>query len=317
MARYLVTGGAGFVGCHLVKALIGRGNSVRVLDDLSVGRAENLPRGVELIVSSVTDPSTVRRAVNDIEGCFHLAAVASVEQAHREWFESHRVNLSGTIAVFEEISRLQKDRGCQIPVVYASSAAVYGAQNAVPISERSETRPINAYGVDKLGCELQAAIAGRVFNIRNTGLRFFNIYGPGQDPRSPYSGVISIFCERSLANSPIEINGDGLQVRDFIYVEDVVNALMLAMKSANVDSQVFNVCTGIGTTILELAENITQICGIPFLPQHRSARAADIRLSIGDPRRGREKLGFTARVSLKEGLARTIKTSETTAVRTR
>ena len=306
MARYLVTGGAGFVGCHLIKALIGEGHSIRVLDDLSVGRAENLPPGVELIVSSVTDPSAVRRAINEIDGCFHLAAVASVERAHREWLHSHSVNLSGTIAIFEEISRFQKDRGRQIPVVYASSAAVYGAQNEVPISERNELRPINAYGADKLGCELHAAVAGRVFNIRNIGLRFFNIYGPGQDPKSPYSGVISIFCERSLANSTIDIHGDGKQVRDFVYVEDAVHALLLAMKSANVDAQVFNICTGIGTTILELAQNIAEICKIPFLPEHRSARAADIRLSVGDPHTACEKLGFTARVSLKKGLAKTI-----------
>src|SRR5579864_4257935 len=137
MARYLVTGGAGFVGCHLVKSLIATGHSVRVLDDLSAGRAENLPPGAELIVASVTDPSAVRDAINDIDGCFHLAAVASVERAHSEWLRSHSVNLSGTIAVFEEISRLQKNRGHQVPVVYASSAAVYGDQSEVPISERS------------------------------------------------------------------------------------------------------------------------------------------------------------------------------------
>ena len=306
MARYLVTGGAGFIGCHLVKALIDKGHSVRVLDDLSVGRAENLPGDAELTVASVTNPSAIRRAISEIDGCFHLAAVASVERAHREWLQSHSVNLSGTIAVFEEISRLQKDRGRHIPVVYASSAAVYGAQNEVPISESNGKRPINAYGADKLACELQAAVAGRVFDIRNIGLRFFNIYGPGQDPKSPYSGVISIFCERSLANSAIEIHGDGKQVRDFVYVEDAVNALLLAMKLANVDSQVFNICTGVGTSILELARNITEICRIPFSPEHRSARAADIRLSVGDPRAASEKLGFAARVSLKEGLAKTI-----------
>lgn len=238
MARFLVTGGAGFIGCHLVKALITKGHSVRVLDDLSTGRAENLPRGVELIVSSITEPLAVRRAVEDIEGCFHLAAIASVERAHREWLRSHSVNLSGTIAVFEEIGRVQKVRERQVPVVYASSAAVYGDPVGFPISEGDEKRPINAYGADKLGCELHAAVATRVFNIRNIGLRFFNVYGPGQDPKSPYSGVISIFCERFLANSSIEIHGDGGQVRDFVYVEDAVSALLLAMDLVSVEPRV-------------------------------------------------------------------------------
>ncbi len=309
MARFLVTGGAGFIGCHLVKALITKGHSVRVLDDLSTGRAENLPRGVELIVSSITEPLAVRRAVEDIEGCFHLAAIASVERAHREWLRSHSVNLSGTIAVFEEIGRVQKVRERQVPVVYASSAAVYGDPVGFPISEGDEKRPINAYGADKLGCELHAAVATRVFNIRNIGLRFFNVYGPGQDPKSPYSGVISIFCERFLANSSIEIHGDGGQVRDFVYVEDAVSALLLAMDSVSVEPRVFNVCTGIGTTILELAQGIAQICRTPFQPQHRSRRAADIRVSIGDPHEASEKLHFNARVPLIKGLAKTLKSS--------
>jgi UDP-glucose 4-epimerase len=314
MASYLVTGGAGFVGSHLVKGLLAKGHSVRVLDDLSTGRAENVPGDVQLIISSVTDPVAVRSALDGIDGCFHLAAIASVELSNREWLRSHTVNLSGAIAIFEEINRAQVDRGQRIPVVYASSAAVYGNQREVPISETNDLHPINAYGADKLGCELHAAVAARVFNIPNIGLRFFNIYGPGQDPNSPYSGVISIFCERFLAGSSIEIHGDGSQVRDFIYVEDVVNALLLGMEKADANHQVFNVCTGSGTTVLELAKIIAEICGTPFSVRHGVPRAADIRASIGDPRRANDKLNFSARTPIRDGLARMIKTRNTAVV---
>jgi UDP-glucose 4-epimerase len=306
MGRYLVTGGAGFIGSHLVEALAAEGHAVRVLDDLSTGRSSNLPPGAELIVASVTDPAAVRDALDGVDGCFHLAAIASVELTRREWLRSHAVNLSGTITVLEEVKRLKIKHELQLPVVYASSAAVYGDLCQIPITEESRTRPMSAYGADKLGCELHAAVAGGLFGISTVGLRFFNIYGPRQDPSSPYSGVISVFCDRLSHGAEIEIHGDGQQVRDFVFVGDAVRALQSAMTAAKPEPGVVNICTGVGTTISQLGETIASICGTSFKPRHAQRRAGDVRLSTGDPRKARELLGFRATVSLREGLEQTL-----------
>jgi len=306
MARYLVTGGAGFIGSHLVEALVAEGHAVRVLDDLSTGRADNLPSCADLVVASVTEPAAIRSAFNDIDGCFHLAAVASVARAQEAWWQSHQVNLSGTIAVFEEAHRQQIARGRSIPVIYASSAAVYGNLDQIPLSEDGRTRPLSPYGADKLGCEQHAAVAGSLFGLKTIGLRFFNVYGPRQDPRSPYSGVISIFCDRLSHNRPLDIHGDGQQVRDFVYVADVVRALQTAMHSANPVPQVFNICTGNGTTIRELAETIARLCGVSLQADYGAGRAGDVRVSVGNPLKASQLLGFGARVSLEDGLGWTL-----------
>jgi UDP-glucose 4-epimerase len=306
MARYLITGGAGFIGSHLAEALVDAGQRVRVLDDLSSGRAENLPDGVELITEDVTRPHAVRQALAGVDGCFHLAAVASVEECRKHWLRSHKVNLGGTITVFEEVARAQARRGYPLPVVYASSAAIYGNPSAVPISETVPPRPENAYGVDKLAGEMHAAVSSRSHQLATVGVRFFNVYGPRQDPNSPYSGVITIFCSLLSQGLQIEIYGDGSQVRDFVYVGDAVAALQRAMAVAAPLPQVFNVCTGIGTSILELGDAIARVSDSPFRPRYRDPRIGDLRISIGDPRRAREVLGFNAAVSLHPGLERTL-----------
>src|SRR5437899_1340295 len=184
MARYLVTGGVGFIGSHLVDALIADGQTVRVLDDMSTGKHENLAKTVDLRIADVADQGAVRNALNGVDGCFHLAAIASVERGHREWSRAHSVNLTGTILLFEEACRLRACTGTPLPVVYASSAAVYGNPTEIPISERAPADPMNAYGVEKLGCDLHAAVGSRIHGLGLVGLRFFNVYGPRQDPRS-------------------------------------------------------------------------------------------------------------------------------------
>ncbi len=201
MPAYLVTGGAGFIGSHLCDALVARGDRVRVLDDLSTGHRENLPDGVEFIQGDIAVPATAQAAMVGMDGCFHLAAIASVERGVTDWTGTHRVNLSGTITLFDAIRRSDT----RIPVVYASSAAVYGDAQTVPIAEDSHKNPLSAYGADKLGCELHAKVASHVHGIPTCGFRFFNVYGPRQDPRSPYTGVISIFCERIGRGVPIVI----------------------------------------------------------------------------------------------------------------
>jgi UDP-glucose 4-epimerase len=307
MARYLITGGAGFIGSHLAEALIADGHTVRVLDNFFNGRPENLPAGVELIRADTTRQEAVKNALEEIDGCFHLAAIASVEYCRKEWLRSHAVNLSGTITIFDEVRKAQSRVGRILPVVYASSAAVYGNTRQVPISEETRTDPANAYGVDKLGCEMHAAIGGRIHDLAVVGLRFFNIYGPRQDPNSPYSGVVSIFCRRIIEGLPIEIHGDGTQLRDFVYVDDAVRALRRAMRLAVPrEPKVFNVCTGTGTGIGKLAQIIAGIRGVPFAPRYVPARIGDVQMSVGDPGKARRDLGFSADIELVQGLTRTL-----------
>lgn len=307
MSRYLITGGAGFIGSHLAGSLIADGHTVRVLDNFSSGRAENLPPGIDLIKADVTRQEAVSDAFEGIEGCFHLAAIASVESCRKDWLRSHAVNLSGAITVFDEARKAQNRTGRVIPVVYASSAAVYGNTSHVPIPEEAATVPVNAYGIDKLGCEMHAAVGSRIHDLAVIGLRFFNVYGPRQDPNSPYSGVVSIFCRRTLEGAPIEIHGDGLQVRDFVYVDDAVRALRRAMQMATRrEPRVFNVCTGTGTRIGELARIIAQVRGVPFAPRYIPARIGDVQVSVGDPQRARRDLDFSAGITLSQGLAQTL-----------
>jgi UDP-glucose 4-epimerase len=298
MSSYLVTGGAGFIGSHLCDLLIARGDTVRVLDDLSTGSRDNLPGGAALIVGDVADPTAVSAALEGVDGCFHLAAIASVERGVTDWLGTHQANLTGTITVFDAIRRA----GTRIPVVYASSAAVYGDCRTIPITEATDCRPLSAYGADKYGCELHARVASHVHGIPAVGLRFFNVYGPRQDPRSPYSGVISIFCERLRAGAPIAIFGDGQQTRDFVYIADVVAALRAAMALRPDDAPVFNVCTGIATSVADLARAIAELAGTVPDIQCRAPRAGEIRNSVGQPANARAALGLAEPVALRDGL---------------
>jgi UDP-glucose 4-epimerase len=311
MSRYLVTGAAGFIGSHLVESLIDDGHFVRALDDLSSGCRDNIPAGVEFIKADITDPEAIGSAFDGIEGCFHLAAIASVERGNRDWLRTHQVNLTGTINVFN--TARQRRKTADLPVVYASSAAVYGSSGTAPAEERSCAAPLSAYGADKRACELHARAAGLTHGLRTVGLRFFNIYGPRQDPRSPYSGVIAIFLDRLRRGEPIEIFGDGCQVRDFTYIADAVCALKRAMPEASASARLFNVCTGKGTTVRRLAETIAGLCRTELVAHYCPGRCAEVPVSIGDPRRAAEELGFRAHANLLDGLALTL---DATACRT-
>jgi UDP-glucose 4-epimerase len=304
MPRFLVTGGAGFIGSHLVHALLEEGHAVRVLDDLSSGHRENLPQQVELAEADVTDPAAVESAIDDVDGCFHLAAIASVARSHRDWLGSHQVNLTGTINVFDRARPSRRRR--EVPVVYASSAAIYGNCGSFPVDEESPAAPLSAYGADKYACELNARVAGAIHGVPTVGLRFFNLYGPRQDPLSPYSGVISIFADRLLRGEPVEIFGDGEQARDFIYISDAVRALRRAMRAATTGAFVFNVCTGKATSVQSLAHTMAELCGTKLDVRHRPARCGEVRISIGDPQRAVEQLGFTAQTTLSDGLEMTL-----------
>jgi UDP-glucose 4-epimerase len=307
MACILVTGGAGFLGSHLVDALLHEGHSVRVLDDLSSGNCKNLPHQIEFIYGDVADSAAVEQAFDQIDACFHLAAIASVVRSSCEWRRTHEVNLTGTINIFEQARRLRDRR--EIPIVYASTAAVYGDCNIVPIDEHCPTAPLSAYGADKRACELHARVAGLVHRIPTIGLRFFNLYGQRQDPKSPYSGVIAIFADRLAHGEPVEIFGDGQQVRDFTHVSDAVCALGLALRAASTSAYVFNVCTGTGTTVQALAELMAALYRTELVVQGRPARFGEVRVSIGDPRHAAKQLGFEAKTALTDGLAITLNLS--------
>jgi len=300
MPLYLVTGGAGFIGSHLVDALLAGGNRVRVLDDLSTGKRENLDPVAELIVGDAADAAIVAKAMENADGCFHLAAIASVELGNRDWLGTHRANLTGAITVFDAARRANP--AGPIPVVYASSAAVYGDSTDLPLGETALTLPLSAYGADKLGCELHGRVAQRVHGVRATGCRFFNVYGPRQDPKSPYSGVISIFFDRIRTGHGITIFGDGGQTRDFIYVADVVRALIAIMGQGASDPAVLNICTGQATSLTQLAQTIGKVFDrspdIAFGPP----RTGDIRASLGNPGLARAALGFAAKTTLEDGL---------------
>jgi UDP-glucose 4-epimerase len=297
MTAYLVTGGCGFIGSHLTDALLARGHHVRILDDLSTGKRSNVPAKAEVIVADVADLAAMRRAMQGVEGCFHLAAVASVQRSVEAWLATHRVNLGGTVHVFEAAHEAGG-----LPVVYASSAAVYGDNDALPLAESEPLTPLTPYGADKAASELQARAAFAVRGVPSTGMRFFNVFGPRQDPKSPYSGVISIFAENVLADRPLTIFGDGRQTRDFVFVGDVVAALMAAMERQDKSARVFNVGRGERITLLELVASLERVTGRKAVVRHAAARPGDIRHSQCNAARLRTGLGFAAKTSLDEGL---------------
>jgi UDP-glucose 4-epimerase len=301
--QFLVTGGAGFIGSHLADALLAAGHRVRVLDDFSTGRRENLDPRCEALAGDVADLPAVRAALSGMDGCFHLAAIASVVRGNEDWLGTHRANQTGTISVFQAARELG-----QLPVVYASSAAVYGNLGDGVAHEALRPAPLTAYGADKLGSELHAGVAWQVHRVPTLGVRFFNIFGPRQDPGSPYSGVVSIFAARLAAGDTLTVHGAGTQTRDFVYVADAVAHLLAGMRHLQQagGSTVLNVCTGHGTTVLELAHTLARLRGRPPRLEHAPARAGDIGRSLGDPSEAIRTLGVRAATPLAEGLAATL-----------
>ena len=298
----VVTGGCGFIGSHLVGRLAAAGRPVRVLDDLSNGDRSRLPAGVEFRLGDVSDPEFVRDGLAGAAVVFHLAAVASVAESNKHWLASHATNSGGSVAVMEAVRDAAPDAG----FVYASSAAVYGNIPLEPgerIGETAATQPLGPYGVDKLNVEMHARVAGPLFGLRSFGLRFFNVFGPGQAPDSPYSGVISRFVAQARAGGPITIFGDGEQTRDFVHVDDVVAALLLAERFTSDTAPVVNICAGRPASVMELATGIAGKFSPAPAIVHTEARLGDIKRSLGDPSMAHRLLGWEPRVTLDEGLA--------------
>jgi UDP-glucose 4-epimerase len=309
--KVLVTGGAGFIGSHLVDALQARGDEVRVLDDLSTGCRENLPEGVRLEVGSVADPDAVAAAVEGCELVFHLAAVASVQRTVEAPLDTHAVNLGGTLNVLEAARAAGVRR-----VVFAGSAAVYGDNPALPLRESEKPRPLSPYAIEKLGSEQYMRVWSQLYGLETVTLRFFNVFGPRQDPSSPYSGVISIFLDRLRAGRPVTFYGDGGQTRDFVYVADVVQANLLAASVPAADGGVFNVARGQETTIRKLHDTLRALVGRDLEPVLAAPRPGDIRRSLADIGRAREVLGFEPAHSVESGLERLVAWANASAART-
>ncbi|MEF9603440.1 NAD-dependent epimerase/dehydratase family protein [Paracoccus sp. PXZ] len=295
-----MTGGAGFIGSHLVDRLLAAGEEVTVLDDLSSGRPANLGPDARLVRGDVRDADLIASLLAGVDCVFHLAARVSVQLCISDWMAAHRINLGGTMAVLDAAHRAGN-----IPVIHASSAAVYGNRSGTACRETDLPMPISPYAADKLAGEHQASARAEVNGLPALGLRFFNVYGPRQDAASPYAGVISKFCANRLADRPHQIFGDGLQSRDFIYVADVVEGLLRARDLAGTapGARVFNLCTGVETTLLDLVRIIDELAGRgPSAIEHAPARSGDIRASRGCPETARERLGFVAGMDIRSGL---------------
>ena len=301
---YLITGGAGFIGSHLADLLLSQGHGVRVLDDFSTGKLQNLDSRCELIRADARDVQALRRGMSGASGCFHLAAVASVARANEDWIGTHGVNQGATVAVLDTARALGG-----LPVVYASSAAVYGSLEGTA-REDAAPAPRTAYGADKLGSELHARVGAQVHGVPSVGFRFFNVYGPRQDPASPYSGVISIFADAIGNGRPITIHGDGMQTRDFVFVSDVVAHLVAGMRycTAAPGAHVLNVCTGHETSVMDLALLIGEVSGRAPVIRRGAPRAGDIARSVGSPDRAHAVLGVQASTALRTGLHETVAT---------
>jgi nucleoside-diphosphate-sugar epimerase len=301
-SRILVTGGAGFIGSHLVERLLADGHSVRVLDDFSAGREENLAFAkpgdpLEVVRGDIRDVDAVHAAMAGVDGVFHEAALVSVPRSVECPELSCAINAHGTAHVLDAARAAGVRR-----VVYASSSAVYGDAASVPVSESVAPRPLSPYGLDKLYTEQAGALFHRLYGLETVPLRYFNVFGPRQDPSSPYSGVISIFATRLLAGKPLTVFGDGQQSRDFVYVADVVEANMRAMFGAYAGPAPLNVGTGRRVTINELAKLLGEVTGVPPRIAYEPARAGEIMDSQADITAIHSALGYAPRWTVRAGL---------------
>jgi nucleoside-diphosphate-sugar epimerase len=301
--RYLVTGGAGFIGSNTVDELVRRGHSVVVLDDLSGGKEENLAEvrnKITFIKGTITDIEIIRRAIFEADYVIHLAARTSVPFSMKDPIESNRINIDGTLNVLVAARDAKVKR-----IVFAASSSAYGETPTLPKSESMQPQPISPYGVTKYVGELYAQTFGRCFGLENVCLRYFNIFGPRQDPGSPYSGVMAKFCTAFLEETEPVIFGDGTQSRDFTYVDNAVQANLLACEAPAASGKVFNIGTGCRIKLNEVVDALGKISGKPLKPRYEPLRDGDIRDSQADISRARAVLGYEPTVSMDEGLQRT------------
>ncbi|HVG00774.1 MAG TPA: SDR family oxidoreductase [Chloroflexia bacterium] len=304
MSIYLVTGGAGFIGSNIVEELVARGEQVRVLDDLSTGRKSNIEPflgDIELVQGSLTSDDALSKAVAGVDFIIHQAALPSVPRSVSDPLQSHEANATGTL----KLLIAARDAGVR-RVVYASSSSVYGDSPTLPKREDMPTRPLSPYAVNKLAGEEYCKVFTGVYGLPTVSLRYFNVFGPRQDPTSQYAAVIPAFIASMLQDKRPTIYGDGMQTRDFTYVSNIVNANLLACESDGADGLAVNVACAERISLLDLVAEINRLLGKDIEPIFEAARAGDVKHSLADISLAREKLRFEPRVTFSEGLARTL-----------
>jgi nucleoside-diphosphate-sugar epimerase len=302
--RYLVTGGAGFIGSNTVDELVRRGHGVVVLDDLSSGKEDNLAdirTKITFMKGTITDIEVVRKAMHEADYVLHLAARTSVPRSVKDPIETNKINIDGTLNVLVAARDAKVKR-----VVFAASSSAYGETSTLPKVETMVPQPISPYGVTKFVGEMYAQTFGRCYGLENVSLRYFNIFGPRQDPSSPYSGVLAKFCTAFLEETQPGVFGDGEQTRDFTYVENAVQANLLACEAPNVSGKVFNVGTGGRTSLNQVLKALGEISGKRLEAKYEPPRDGDIRDSQADISQAREYLGYEPQVLFEEGLKKTL-----------
>jgi UDP-glucose 4-epimerase len=301
---YLVTGGAGFIGSHIAARLLNEGEAVRVLDNLSTGNHANLAAlqgEVEIIEGDVRDVATVQKAASGVEAIFHQAAEPSVPRSIADPAGTYDVNVTGTLNVF----LAARDAGCR-RIVFASTSAVYGDAPELPKHEGLPPAPLSPYASSKLAGEGLCQVFSRSFGVEAVALRYFNVFGPRQDPNSAYAAVIPRFLAALTSGEQPVIYGDGEQSRDFIYIDNVVDANLNALEATGAGGLVFNIASGTAITLNEMLERLARIVGVPAHPRYEDERPGDIRHSLADIAAARDRLGFEVRVPFDEGLRRTV-----------
>ncbi|HET9803483.1 MAG TPA: SDR family oxidoreductase [Candidatus Acidoferrum sp.] len=302
--QYVVTGGAGFIGSHTVEELVRRGETVVVLDDLSAGKEENLAEfrsKISFIKGSITDMEAVRKAMQSADYVLHLAARTSVPRSVKDPLETNKVNVEGTLNVLVAARDAKVKR-----VVFAASSSAYGETPTLPKVETMQPVPVSPYGVAKYAGELYAQTFGHVYGLENVCLRYFNIFGPRQDPSSPYSGVLAKFCTAFLEGAPPVVFGDGEQSRDFTYVENAVAANLLACTAPNASGRVFNIGTGSRITLNQTLALLAKLSGVSLETKYEPPRDGDIRDSQADISQARDLLQYEPGVGFEDGLSRTL-----------
>jgi UDP-glucose 4-epimerase len=304
----LVTGGAGFIGSHLADALLAAGWAVRVLDDFSSGRDENIRHlvdRIELMRGDFAEPETARRATRDVEVVFHQGAVPSVPRSVAEPVRTNRANVVGTLGVLEAARQAGVRR-----VVYAASSSAYGDTEVLPKVESMPPNPRSPYALQKFAGEVYCRLYHELYGLETVALRYFNVFGPRQDPKSEYAAVVPRFATACLRREPAQIHGDGEQSRDFTFVADTVRANLLAAEAKDAPGHVINVAGGRRISLNELYATLQKITGSTVPAVHGPARVGDVRHSLADLDRARTLLGFEPQIPLEEGLRRTVESLE-------
>ncbi len=303
MARYLVTGGAGFIGSHLVEELIRRGESVRIVDNFATGRRENLPAPAlaEIIEGDVADPAVARQAIQGCEFVLHQAAIPSVPRSVADPYTSHKANVDGTLQVLLAARDARVRR-----LVFASSSSVYGDTRVLPKREDMRPHPLSPYALQKLIGEQYCLVFTELYGLETVATRYFNVFGPRQQPGSPYSGVISLFIDALANGQPPTVYGDGKQTRDFTYVGDVVQGVLRCCEAPGVSGEVLNLANGGRISLMDLVRSLQIVMKTEIAPTFGPPRAGDVRDSQADNFKARKLLGYEPAVSFEEGLRRTV-----------